>query len=103
MSFWDHVERFHDSILKDEDTVRRPKDIRPTINYIRTVLEPNWPDGLSRTHPLYQRLTMSSTQNDSWLEEFVNKVRAVQEISNHDDVLKRLAQPAEYLGACFEL
>lgn len=103
MSFWDHVERFYDSILKDETTVRRPKDIRPTISYIRAVLEPNWPDALSRTHPLSQRLTMSSTQNDSWLEQFVSKIKAVQEIPNHDDVLKRLAQPAEYLGARFEL
>jgi len=45
----------------------------------------------------------SYSPNDEWLEQFACKVRALLKIPNHTDVVKRLAQPSEYMGALFEL
>jgi hypothetical protein len=103
MTFWDQAEGFRNSILKGDSALRRPRDIRPSISYLRKTLEPNWRDNLSRNHPLSQHLMMSSNQNDLWLEQFAHKVQAVQEVPNHENLVTRLAHPAEYLGAHFEL
>lgn len=102
MAFWDWVEHFRETILRDHPSVST-KAAYLAVKYLRSILEPNWIEAESGKHPLMQRLRYSAEPNDLWLDQFARKIAALKQIDGSGSIIARLARWNQFSGARYEM
>lgn len=100
VKFWDSICEFHEACVRDNPTDDR--GLR-AVRFIRSMLEEHWSSEPVARHPLIQRLSWASSQNNAWLDLHARKLGAAARVPGFSLVCPRLGHPAEYLAAMAEV
>jgi hypothetical protein len=100
MKYWDWVERSHERMSKD---FPNGEEGYGAVCFIRSFFEQIGIEELLQNHPLHNKLRIGMVPNYSWLIQYARKLLTASQLSGFGGVVRRFANPREYLAANDEL
>ena len=100
MKFWDWIQNFHESFVKDEEVL---KSGISSVKYLRGLFEPYWVERDSDKHPFYSMLSIASDSEYERLRSLVDKLKELSRIPNHEILIRRMADYREYYSVLHEI